>query len=98
MIRVEDICSLTDFQRGAREHIRRLKESGRPVVLTVNGKAELVVQDAARFQELLDRLDRAEAVAGIARGLASMREGEGLPADEGLGVLKDDLQARSPDR
>ena len=59
MVKTSDIHSLTDFQRNARVHIDRLRETGRPEVLTVNGRAELVVPDAAAYQELVDRVDRA---------------------------------------
>jgi prevent-host-death family protein len=82
MIDLNEIHSLTDFQRNVKTYIGRLKKTGRPVVLTVNGKAELVVQDAAAYQKLLDLIDRAEAVAGIKHGLESMRSGEGKPARE----------------
>jgi hypothetical protein len=51
-------------------------------MLTVNGRAELVVQDAASYQKLLELLDYAEAVEGIKQGLESMRRGEGRPAAE----------------
>ena len=51
-------------------------------MLTINGKAELVVQDAESYQELLDRLERAEAIAGIRRGLESMKRAEGIPLEE----------------
>ena len=44
---IEDIHSLTDFKRKTSEFLRQLKETGKPLVLTINGKAELVVQDAA---------------------------------------------------
>ncbi|HZG43043.1 MAG TPA: type II toxin-antitoxin system Phd/YefM family antitoxin [Longimicrobium sp.] len=91
MIKTSDIHSLSDFQRGAREHIRRLRETRRPAVLTVNGRAEVVVQEASAYQELLDRLDRAEAIAGINRGLVSMRRGEGRPAEEALEELRAQL-------
>jgi prevent-host-death family protein len=82
MIHLDDIHSLTDFQRHAKEHIERLKETGRPEVLTVNGKAEIVVQDAASYQKLLELIDRAEAIEGIQKGLESMQRGEGKPAQE----------------
>jgi len=88
MVNIRDIYSLSEFQRNAREHIRRLKESGRPVVLTVNGRAELVVQDAESYQALIDALDRAEAVAGIRAGLASVARGEGRGAREALEELR----------
>ena len=51
-------------------------------MLTVNGKAELIVQDAKSYQKLLDLLDRAEAIEGIRRGLESMKREAGRPADE----------------
>lgn len=88
MIDLKNVYSLSDFQRKTREHIRRLKRSGRPEVLTVNGKAELVVQDAESYQDLLDALDRAEAIAGIRRGLDSMEKGEGKPASEVLAGIR----------
>jgi PHD/YefM family antitoxin component YafN of YafNO toxin-antitoxin module len=52
------------------------------VVLTVNVKAELVVQDAESYQALLDRLDQIEAMADIRRGLEQMKQDEGHPAEE----------------
>jgi PHD/YefM family antitoxin component YafN of YafNO toxin-antitoxin module len=91
MFRTTEIHSLTEFQRGTRGHIERLRETGRPSVLTVNGRAEVVVQDAAAYQALIDRLDRAEAIAGIHRGLVGMRRGEGVPAHEGLETLRSEL-------
>jgi hypothetical protein len=59
-IRIQDIASLTDFHRNSPTHCKRLKQSGRPEVLTVNGKAVLVVQDAAAYQRLLEVVARAE--------------------------------------
>jgi PHD/YefM family antitoxin component YafN of YafNO toxin-antitoxin module len=91
MIRTPDIHSLSDFQRNTKNHVTRLKQTGRPEVLTINGRAELVVQDAAAYQDLLDRLDRAESLLGIERGLASMHRGESLAAKEGLEKLRAEL-------
>jgi PHD/YefM family antitoxin component YafN of YafNO toxin-antitoxin module len=56
MFRMADIFSLSDFQRRTRAHIRRLRETGRPEVLTVNGRAELVVYAAETYQEIADEL------------------------------------------
>jgi hypothetical protein len=63
-IRIEDIASLTDFHRNSKSHIKRLKLSGRPEVLTMNGKAVVVVQDAAAYQKLLAVVDRARLGPG----------------------------------
>lgn len=82
MIALEDIRSLTDFQRNTKTHLKRLKATGRPAVLTVNGKAELIVQDAAAFEDMLD------AVRGVQRGLVAMQEGTGKPFRQALDEIR----------
>ena len=78
MINMEDIRSLPDFQRNTKSHLRRLKKTGRAEVLTINGRAELIVQDAAAYEEMLD------AIRGIQRGLDAAAAGRGAPAREVL--------------
>jgi prevent-host-death family protein len=68
-----DIQSLSTFKRDTAKIVRQLKKTGQPVVLTVNGKAELVVQDAASYQKLLEAQDKMEAIKGIRRGLESLK-------------------------
>ena len=74
-----DIRSLSDFKRNTVELLDRLRETGGPLVLTVNGKAELVVQDAGAHQALLDRV---ETIEGIQRGLADVKAGRTKPAKQ----------------
>jgi prevent-host-death family protein len=59
-----DIHSLTDFKKNTPDYLKQLKDTGEPVVLTINGKAELVVQDAASYQKLLDIADQAKVLEG----------------------------------
>ncbi len=75
----QDIHSLSNFKRNTPEFVQQLRETGRPVVLTVNGKAELVVQDAQSYQRLLDLIDRLGAIEGIKRGLADVEAGRTKP-------------------
>jgi len=58
MIKPEDIGSLTDFARNTKAHLRRLKRTGRAEILTVNGKAEVVIQNASAYQQLLEELEK----------------------------------------
>lgn len=78
----DGIDSLTNFKRNTPAFLDRLQESGQPLVLTVNGKAKLVVQDAASYQQLLESIDRLEAVEGIREGLREMKAGKGKPLDQ----------------
>jgi len=57
MLKMQDVWSLTDFHRNAKDHLKRLKRTGRPELLTINGKAEVVVQSASAYQRLLDLLE-----------------------------------------
>ncbi len=70
-----DIHSLSSFKRNTLEFIEQMKQTGKPVVLTVNGKAELVVQDAQSYQKLMDTLERLEAMASIKQGLEDVEAG-----------------------
>jgi PHD/YefM family antitoxin component YafN of YafNO toxin-antitoxin module len=64
------------------------KKTGRPLVLTVKGKDEAVVLDAAAHRDVVDQLD---AIASIRRGLAQAKKGLGRPVDE----VFDELQRES---
>lgn len=60
MINLQDIHSLTDFKRNASNYVERIRETKAPMVLTINGEAAVIVQDALSFQHLLDRLKELE--------------------------------------
>jgi prevent-host-death family protein len=79
MIELRDIHALSDFQRNSKDYIRKLKKSGRPAVLTVNGQAEVVIQSAEAYQKLLDGQQLLEMIRGISRGLEQAKRGEGRP-------------------
>ncbi len=77
-----DIQSLTAFRRSSGDFMKQLKQSKRPMVLTVNGKAAAVVQDAEAYQRLLDLAARADAGEGIRQGLEDAKQGKTRPATE----------------
>lgn len=79
MIDLREVRSVTEFQRNLKDYVGRIKKKKTPLVLTVNGRAEIVVQDADSYQVLLNRLERAEAVAAIRQGMEQFERGEGIP-------------------
>ena len=88
MISLDDIQSLTDFKRNTAKYLKKMKKSKGPVVLTVNGRAEIVVQDASAYQEMLERVERAETVVALRQGIEEFERGEGRPAREALEELR----------
>jgi prevent-host-death family protein len=84
----KDIQAMTTFRRNPAVFLKHLKKTKRPVVLTVNGKAEAVVQDAAAYQRLLDIAARADAREGIRQGLEDVEKGRVRPAREALETFR----------
>jgi prevent-host-death family protein len=80
---INDIRSVTDFQRNVKTHVKRLRKTKAPMVLTVNGSAAVVVQDAASYQELLTRVENLEYerdfVAAIREGIEDAKQGRVYP-------------------
>ncbi len=77
-----DIQSLTTFRRRSGDFMKQLKKTKRPVVLTVQGKAAAVVQDAEAYQRLLDIAARASPAEGIRQGLEDVKQGKVRSARE----------------
>ena len=79
MLNIENgIDSLTNFKRQTAHYLQQLHESGDPLVLTVNGKAEVVVQDAAAYQRLLELAAQAErdaTIAALKEGMEDVKAG-----------------------
>jgi prevent-host-death family protein len=88
MINLDDIQSLTDFKRNTAKYLKKMKKNRGPVVLTINGRAELVVQNAKAYQEMLERIERAETVAALKQGIEEFNRGEGRPGREALEELR----------
>ena len=78
----KDIQSMTSFRNRSAEFMEHLKATGRPMVLTVNGKAAAVVQDAEAYQRLLDVVANASAEEGIRQGLDDLADGRTRSAAE----------------
>ena len=69
MFSSQDIHTVTDFSRKPAEHINRLRESKRPAILTVNGKAAVVVQDAESYEKMAALADYAECILTVRKAL-----------------------------
>jgi hypothetical protein len=90
MLRPDDVHSLTDFHRKTKAVMQRLRRSGRPELLTINGKGVLVVQDAAAFAKMVEGFDRERMIEAVKVGIEQMEAGKTRPWK----VAKKDIQAR----
>jgi PHD/YefM family antitoxin component YafN of YafNO toxin-antitoxin module len=78
MLDTRQIHSMTDFLRNYKEHVARLKETRTPEVLTVNGRAEVVVLDTESYETLVESAERLRAMEAIAAVRAEISRSDGL--------------------
>ena len=78
----KDIQPLTTFRNNSVKMLKQLKRTGRPIVLTVNGKAEATVLSAIEYQRLMDIAADADEREGVRQGDADVAAGRTRPAEE----------------
>ena len=93
MFSTADIYTVSEFNRKASEHIRRLKATGRPQILTQNGKAAVVVQDAVAYEEMARLAANTESVAHVRRALREFISGQGRRFEEAFSELDARIKA-----
>jgi prevent-host-death family protein len=81
----EDIRSVTDLKRNTREILDHLHRTGRPVILTVNGRANSVLLDVRVYEKHLQAGNLARLLAPAER---EMESGRTRPAREFLREFK----------
>jgi len=84
----KDIQAMTTFRRNPAKFMKQLKKTKKPLVLTINGRAEAVVQDAEAYQRLLDIAAQVDAREGIRQALDDVKRGHVRPAREVLEAFR----------
>jgi PHD/YefM family antitoxin component YafN of YafNO toxin-antitoxin module len=82
-----DSESLHNFAADPSPYMEKLQESGDPLLLTVEGKVTAVIQDAASYQRILEKIDRLETLAAIKDGLEDIAAGRTRPWREVMDEL-----------
>ena len=87
MTRTTDITNFSEHRQHLREHLSRVRETGRPLYITTNGQPEAVVLSAEAYDALVDRAELAETLAMIRRSEADAAAGRVQPAREAVAAL-----------
>jgi prevent-host-death family protein len=81
MFKTTAIKPLSDFVRNTKAHIEQLKATHEPQILTVNGEAAIVVQDAESYEKLATLAEQARQDAKLQTAMEYFRKGgEGIKA------------------
>lgn len=95
MLLAEDIMSLTDFARNTRKHTTALKKSGRPRILTHNGRAAAVILSVDDFQKMSEAAEEHEADQRLKAALDAYDRGdEGVLASTAFKRLRTEAAGR----
>jgi prevent-host-death family protein len=84
----QDIQPLTTFRNNSAKMLQQLKKTGRPIVLTVNGKAEATILSAIEYQRLQDIAARDSVEEAIRQGRADVAAGRTVPLAEGFASFR----------
>jgi len=89
----EDIVPVSDFKAQASEWLRRIGESGQPLVITQNGKPAGVLLSPQSFDSLMER---ARFLAAVEEGLADAEAGRVHSHESVVAEMKARFQKREP--
>lgn len=81
----EDIRSVTELKRHTREILDHIHQTGRPVVLTVNGRPDSVIMDAKVYEKQLKAMNLAKL---LSEAEAQVADGQTRPARAFLDEFK----------
>jgi prevent-host-death family protein len=84
----QDIQPLTTFRNNSVKMLKQLKRTGRPIVLTVNGKPKATVISAAEYQRLMDIAARDSVEEAIRQGRADVAAGRTVPLAEAFSAFR----------
>ena len=92
-----DIYPVSDFNRKPAEHIKRLQETKKPEILTVNGKAAVVLVDPESYDQLTHNAELIRTLEQLARANAEYKNGKSQSLHEAFTELKEELKDKYPD-
>ncbi len=58
----KDVIPVSDLMHEAGEVIKHLKKTGRPVLITQNGRAAMICMDVGDYQEQMKKLEIVDAI------------------------------------
>lgn len=90
-----DIQSVTEFKQNAAKFIKQVQETKEPLILTVNGKAAVVIQDAGSFENRESSNEYLETVRDLRLAIADLDDATNWPTS---GEVFDGLRSKTRDR
>lgn len=94
---MKDIQSLSDFKQNASRIVKEVRETKEPVIVTVNGRAAVVIQDAESYQRMVDRQEYDQTVRALRAVIADIDDPEKwMSAEEAFDHLRSKYNLEKP--
>jgi len=87
----QDIHPVSKFKAHIAEHLKRIAETGRPELLTVNGEVAGVVLSPRAYDELMEEVELARSLSVLDRSMIDVKKGKGRPLREAVREIADEL-------
>lgn len=91
MARSEDITSFTEHRQHLREHLSRVRETGRPLYITTNGRTDAVVMSPEAYDALAEKAELADSLMHLERSSEDIAQGRTHEAKAALERIAKDL-------
>ncbi len=79
------VTPITDFKARSREIVERLRETGKPVLITQRGRVTAILESIESYEKKQERYD---AIEGILLALREAEEGKLVSHQKALEILE----------
>lgn len=97
MYTTSDIYPVSDFNRKPSSHIKRLQQTKKPEILTVNGKAAVVMIDPESYDQLARDAELSRTLGQIALANEQHNKGLAKPINQVFKELTEELKNKYSD-
>jgi PHD/YefM family antitoxin component YafN of YafNO toxin-antitoxin module len=85
---------LSELETHTVEWVEELRNTELPLVLTVDDQATVIMQDAASYRRMVDRLEELETIQAIQAGIDDVAAGRTIPVAEAMEQLREKFGLR----
>ncbi len=86
-MRTDDIHSMSEHRANLTDHLRQIQETGRPKIITQNGKAAAVVLSPAKYDELMQKAEFSNDIQAIKKSINEVNANKGKEAKSALRAI-----------
>ncbi len=78
----QDIQPISEFRANTTAFVEKVRQTGRPIVITQHGRSAAVLLDVGEYAKMLERLDKLEVIEAVEEGIRQADAGLGIPHEE----------------